>query len=448
MSDVIDDETVWFPKGQTMSKTNLNKAARRPSAADGDSDNDDDTVFSLGNADMGSLNRYLHGGRVLPLDRTSYCNQTGIVDTSLITPKIWNKVDELIEAYKSVHADCTGFLGDDNTAVKRWTVGQKAPKSQRSTDDDDSDFDKLCTWDKMNGLAQKIYNYSDDAGSTDAEDSYYVVMLKLCGDYNDTDDAAEQEQIRGNIKDITDDLLADVNIILSRIDKVKSALEAFDKSCQSNQSTLEGLETSMTTILTTELGNIEDLEAQIQAHQDDIKGYQAIIDQDRFDQKMTAAYVWIPIAGTIAGPIVFAQKQSEINEYEAKIDKMNKLIQDEHASVLLHKTLQANVTSMKGQAKDLSDLIGPAIATIEALKGGWDVMGTQVKYINDKAASFEEKIPKMVLSQLKLNSISNEWLKLNKYVTSYIQTAQMVPQVNVTDLDDYLQQLKDAAKSS
>ncbi|KAB8229588.1 uncharacterized protein BDW43DRAFT_186907 [Aspergillus alliaceus] len=448
MSDVIDDETVWFPKGQTMSKTNLNKAARRPSAADGDSDNDDDTVFGLGNADMGSLNRYLHGGRVLPLDRTNYCNQTGIVDTSLITPKIWNKVDELIEAYKRVHADCTGFLGDDNTAVKQWTVGQKALKSQRSTDDDDSDFDKLCTWDKMNGLAQKIYNYSDDAGSTDAEDSYYVVMLKLCGDYNDTDDAAEQEQIRGNIKDITDDLLADVNIILSRIDKVKSALEAFDKSCQSNQFTLEGLETSMTTILTTELGNIEDLEAQIQAHQDDIKGYQAIIDQDRFDQKMTAAYVWIPIAGTIAGPIVFAQKQSEINEYEAKIDAMNKLIQDEHASVLLHKTLQANVTSMKGQAKELSGLIGPAIATIEALKGGWDVMGTQVKYINDKAASFEEKIPKMALSQLKLNRISNEWLKLNKYVTSYIQTAQMVPQVNVTDLNDYLQQLKDAAKSS
>lgn len=42
-------------------------------------------------------------------------------------------------------------------------------------------------------------------------------------------------------------------------------------------------------------------------------------------------------------------------------------------------------------------------------------MGTQVKYINEKAASFEEKIPKLVLSQLKLNRISNKWLQLNKY---------------------------------
>lgn len=161
-------------------------------------------------------------------------------------------------------------------------MGQKVLRRQRSTDDDDSDFDKLCTWDKMNGLAQKIYNYSDDAGSKDAEDSYYVVMLKLCGDYNNTDDAAEQKNIRGNIKDITDDLLVDVNIILSRIEKVKTALEAFDKRCQTNQSTLEGLETSMATILNTELGNIEDLENDIAAHQKDINGYQDKIDHGAF----------------------------------------------------------------------------------------------------------------------------------------------------------------------
>lgn len=115
------------------------------------------------------------------------------------------------------------------------------------------------------------YNYS-------TEDSYYIVMLKLCGDYNSTDDAAEQKNTRGNIKDITDDFLVDVNIILSRIEKVRSALEAFEKSGQTSQSTLEGLETSMATILNTELGNIEDLENDIAAHQKDINGYEDKID--------------------------------------------------------------------------------------------------------------------------------------------------------------------------
>lgn len=131
----------------------------------------------------------------------------------------------------------------------------------------------------MNGLAQKIYSYSSDAGSKDADDSYYVVMLQLCGDYNDTDDPTEKESIRGDIKDITDELLADVDIILSRIEKVKKALEDFDKNCQTNQSTLGDLESGMTTILDTELGTIENLEAEIAAQQKDIKSYQAIIDQ-------------------------------------------------------------------------------------------------------------------------------------------------------------------------
>lgn len=54
-----------------------------------------------------------------------------------------------------------------------------------------------------------------------------------------------------------------------------------------------------------------------------------------------------PIAGTIAGPVVFAEMQNEINDYEARIEALKQLIKEEHASALLHKTLQANVTSMK-----------------------------------------------------------------------------------------------------
>lgn len=102
MSDVLDDETVWFPKGQTTINEAPTKSRRLREATDGDDDDEEDVVFVLGQSDMGALNRYLHGGRVLPLDRTSYCNKTGIVDTSLLTPKIWNKVDELIEAYIQV----------------------------------------------------------------------------------------------------------------------------------------------------------------------------------------------------------------------------------------------------------------------------------------------------------------------------------------------------------
>ncbi|RAK89567.1 hypothetical protein BO79DRAFT_217033 [Aspergillus costaricaensis CBS 115574] len=80
-----------------------------------------------------------------------------------------------------------------------------------------------------------------------------------------------------------------------------------------------------------------------------------------------------------------------------EIEAMNKLIKDAEASKQVHKTLQANVTSMKSQAnvtsmksqaKELSDLIDPAKQAIETLEGGWDVMGTEVQYIHDKDENF------------------------------------------------------------
>ncbi|PYH38767.1 uncharacterized protein BO87DRAFT_421880 [Aspergillus neoniger CBS 115656] len=204
----------------------------------------------------------------------------------------------------------------------------------------------------------------------------------------------------------------------------------------------------MKSILNKKPGSINDLENEIKEHQADIVGYQAIIDHDRFEQEMTAAYVWIPLVGTIAATVIFAQLQEEINIYESKIEAMNKLIKDAEASKQVHKTLQANVTFMKSQAKELSDLIDPAKQAIETLEGGWDVMGTEVQYIHDKANDFNEKIPRMTLSKTKLNSISKEWYKLNKYASSYIEKSQLVPAVQIQSLDDYLQELKDVAIKS
>lgn len=99
MSLILDDEKVWFPKDQTLLKTNPANAPRRLGEADSE---DDHIVFALGSQDMGALNRCLHGGRVLPLDRTSYFRSVGIIDTKLLTQNILTEVDQVIEAYKIV----------------------------------------------------------------------------------------------------------------------------------------------------------------------------------------------------------------------------------------------------------------------------------------------------------------------------------------------------------
>lgn len=100
MSTARDDETRWFPIGQTVETPS--RAARRTghTVKDSGDDDDDGATFAFADADMGKLNRYLHGGRVLPRDKDSFCQKVGILDQSKITDHIWTQINSLIGTYK------------------------------------------------------------------------------------------------------------------------------------------------------------------------------------------------------------------------------------------------------------------------------------------------------------------------------------------------------------
>ncbi|PYH82517.1 hypothetical protein BO82DRAFT_333956 [Aspergillus uvarum CBS 121591] len=442
MSTAGDDETRWYPIGQTVETPS--RAARRAVKDGGDDDDaDDGATFAFADEDMGKLNRYLHGGRVLPLDKDSFCQKVGILDQSKITDHIWTQIDDLIGTYKEatdspltrlqIHKDCTDFLGDDSSETHRqWT----------KADGDDSAFDALCTFDKMNTLASQIYGYADNAGADDS--SYYLFMFDQCTKYND-DDATDQqrEAARKAILDATEDLLSDIEPMQLHAQKVSDALNDFEKACDKREGALSDSETSMTSILNQDLGDIDDLQDKINSQLADIAADQKIIDADRYDQQMTAAYVWIPIIGTIAGPIVFAERQADIEKYEKKIAALKDLISSEQDTIALHQQLQGHVTAMSKQCQDLKALIGPARETAEKLKGGWDLMGAEIQKVHDTAEKFETKIPGVDFADLQLQSIVREWKKLYKGAREYIKTAPVLPRTDVMSIDDYHDQIKD-----
>ncbi|KAL3435921.1 hypothetical protein BDV09DRAFT_203813 [Aspergillus tetrazonus] len=399
---------------------------------------DDDIVFQFANGDMGSLNRYLHGGRVLPLTSDAYFQRVGILDQDKLTAKI--KAQSTLQwrlSRRCIHKDCNGFLGDVENSSRHtlWTKGMS-----------EDDFDKLSTSEKMDVLSGQIYSYSEDAGG-DTEVSYYTVMLQYCKKFNEATDSDAKEEARTAVVEITESLLGDIAPIQTHIEKIKSELNEFDKTCETNASDLSSLETNMTALLNDELGQIDELEKQISEQLDDIKADQRIIDDDRYQQQLTAAYVWIPVIGTVAAAVVFAEKQEEIEKYEKKIRNLKNLIESEQESILLHKTLQGNLTSMAKQTKELKDQISPAKTTVEELAGGWEFMRVQIQDIYDKAAKFEDKIPTMVLTQLQLEKIVKAWNDLNKYVSSYIQVANVVPPITTLPIGDYLDQLDEVQKS-
>ncbi|OJJ96585.1 hypothetical protein ASPACDRAFT_34589 [Aspergillus aculeatus ATCC 16872] len=436
MSKARDDETRWFPIGQTVETPS--RAARRTSRAvkDGDDDNDDDdgATFAFAAEDMGKLNRYLHGGRVLPRDKDSFCQKVGILDQSKLTDHIWTQINSLIGTYNEASRDCTDFLGGDSSSENRrqWT---------KEDDGDDSAFDALCTFDKMNTLASQIYGYADTAGADDS--SYYRFMLDKCREYNDEDATEEQRQkAQKAIQDVTEDLLSDIEPMQRHAKKVSDALAAFEKACEKRESALGDSEASMTTILNDDLGDISDLQQKIVSQLKDIDADQKIIDADRYDQEMTAAYVWIPIMGTIAGSIVFAERQADIEKYEKKIAALKELISSEQEKIALHQLLQGHVTSMSNQCRDLKALIGPARETAEKLEGGWNLIGAEVKVVHDTAERFENKIPGVDFAEYQLQTIVDEWKKLYKGVREYIKTAPVLPRTDVMSIDDYHDQIK------
>ncbi|KAK2599072.1 hypothetical protein QQS21_005478 [Conoideocrella luteorostrata] len=440
MSTAGDDETRWYPIGQTVETPS--RAARRVVTYGGD-DDDDGATFAFADEDMGKLNRYLHGGRILPLDKDSFCQKVGILDQSKITDHIWTQIDGLIGTYKEatdraviwpqIYKDCTGFLdGDSSESRRQWT----------RADSDDSAFDALCTFDKMNTLASQIYGYADNAGADDS--SYYLFMFDQCKKYN-ADDATDQqrEAARKAILDATEDLLSDVAPMQLHAKKVSNALNDFEKACDKREGALIDSETSMTSILNVDLGDIDDLQKKIDSQLTDIAADQKIIDADRYDQQMTAAYVWIPIIGTIAGPVVFAERQADIEKYEKKIAALKDLISSEQDQIALHQQLQGHVTAMSKQCQDLKALIGPAKETAEKLKGGWDLMGDEIQKVHDTAEKFETKIPGVAFADIQLESIVREWKKLYKGAREYIKTAPVLPRTDVMSIDDYHDQIKD-----
>ncbi|ODM19404.1 hypothetical protein SI65_04388 [Aspergillus cristatus] len=169
----------------------------------------------------------------------------------------------------------------------------------------------------------------------------------------------------------------------------------------------------MRTLLNEELGDIAKLKEEIEYKVEDINALNAEIDQES------------PIAGTIAGLVVFAQYEAAIKKLRKKIAELEEIIDSDEEKIQLHTLLQGNVTAMK------------------ALEGSWDVMKDQLQGLHDNVAQQEVEVPRLALEQIQLNNIVDAWNELHSHAITYIENAQITPTTQQMSLEDYQQQLDD-----
>ncbi|KAH0496435.1 hypothetical protein TgHK011_003795 [Trichoderma gracile] len=408
----IDDETIWFPRGMLIDKRTqkLRPGPHVPKFRD-----DGEQIFILEKGQMHALCRFLWTGKLLPTDRTQYVRYLGIVDTSVISTEVWSEIDKLLGTYTKMSKDCTVFKDE--------------------------------TWDKLTLLAGIIKTYASIAGGTGTS-SYYQAMLEWVGQYNDEKDKPEPDQnvldeLSESIKTAIDDEQKRITLIQDQVAKALVALATFHDNCKVYEVTLQGDEKTLQELLNSEGLNVDKLQAQIDRETADIKDASAQIDADHAVIDQSNYYIWVFPLGTIVGAILASQARADIERLEQKIEEIQAAMEADEAKLLAAKTLQADITSMRGQVTNLVEIIAPAILTLEALQGAWAGMSADLQTLYDLFGDSAESIPPMLLEKRQLETIVEAWNELKEYSGRYIENSFMTEEPRKQTMQEWLDDAKE-----
>ncbi|KAI2732414.1 hypothetical protein CBS147332_1553 [Penicillium roqueforti] len=405
-SKPINDPSVWYPKGLFLD--NKTKKITAFSA-----EQDDDKTFLLDDENMVALSRFLWTGKLLPTDRETYIRVLGLTDTNEMSDKVWKEVDNLLGTYTEVSSSCTTF--------------------------------QEVTWNGLVDLSGTIKTYATLAGGT-SDSSYYRGMLEWIGQYNDEMEKASPDQktlddLESSIKGAINGEEKKISSIQDKIAETLSALKQFHDDCKAYESTLEGDEKSLQSLLEEEGNDIEHLTAVIAEERKNIQDLQVAIDRDHDKIKDTAYYVWIPFIGTIAGVTVDILAESDIKRLEASMKKIQETIDANVEKLQIAVRLQGDIQSMGAQVTDIINVIGPAVETLELLQGAWALMAADLTTVYDLFESDKQEIPPMLLVDRELKTIVDAWNELKTHADEYIAHAFMTTDPEKVTIQDYLNQL-------
>lgn len=389
----IKDPKVWYPQGMYISQGN-----------------NDQKTFLLAKQDMGSLNRYVMTGRMLPTDRTEYISTIGVADASVISDEVWGAVDNLLRIYTTIKTDSSDF--QDNT------------------------------WDGIVNLASNIYTYASKAGGTD-KSSYYYKIMEWIKNYNEATTDDDRKKYAADITYAAKKQLGVVTDLQSKAETARTDLGVFHDKCVASKGQLNGSANAMQTLLKKENSDIETLTKEIEDTTKALEPIQKQIDAARLREDKIEYYSWIPIVGTIAAITVIALAEKEIASLRDNLNQIIAVINSDQAKMQAANALQGDITGMGTDVDNLLGIIAPAISTLEDLQGAWKSMSAKLEALISLFKDETESVPPMDMVETDLQSIINEWNTLRDDADTYIKGAYKIPQPSKTSIQNYVNQLDD-----
>ncbi|KAG6301948.1 hypothetical protein E4U09_004124 [Claviceps aff. purpurea] len=367
-----------------------------------------------------TLIRALGTGRKLQGSREEYLRWLGISDMrGEISVDLSNEVENLVATYRSIKADCVRF--------------------------------KDLVWIWILNLVTTITSYAMLSGRT-LDTSSYPLMLEYIGTFHE--EIRKPNPNRSVVVDLKESIqfkaktkLRNISVMRAAAAEALKRLVAFEKIFEAHGVSIHNNAKSLTKQLVKEGNNMDSLKAKIKEAQDDIRYAQGQIDEKNEERLCTPNYMWVCPIGTAISIGTVVQTKNAREKLQAAMEKVRKLLDEYHSSMLVASRLQINVAFISSQIQDLSTEIGPLVEIIQNLLVSWNDMENYLRSLVNLIDFEPESIPPMLLTTSQLQGIVDGWSDLTDHALIYVDILSLNEEPIPGTIQEYIEHLTMAIES-
>lgn len=312
------------------------------------------------------------------------------------------------------------------TAMLQTEMGTGAPASM-------TDFDKLIslyvsmqtdgtnftasTYPDIVNLASDIYNYGISIPT-------YYGGLQECINILKNDPGNVQAQ--QNLIAVVDQLATNVAPYITKASKIKSDLATFVSNMETDNNTLTAPISGYYAYYDNEYGAdsaaVQQIVTELSDDHSALDDAQAKYKRDVIIASTSPAYLWIPVVGWIAAPIIAGVFGNEAVQDLKKISDMQTAINQLEAEKAADALLMQGLIFIKSHITTLSDEITSAVTIVEGIEGNWNAIAAD---LNNLSTQLQNNFTSTLafLLQLNFNLAIQEWTTLAGLADVYRENA-------------------------
>ncbi|KAJ8463726.1 hypothetical protein ONZ45_g17481 [Pleurotus djamor] len=355
------------------------RPASRKTLREAENDFENDDVFILDDEKWRKLQLYVKSSQRLPTTRQALAVNYGDSVFEALTETV---ASTLLDVYSTVSGNCSGFQTDYYQVVS---------------------------------LANDVVSYAKDT------QTYYPEISRLFDIIINGTDETAQQQAATNLRSIFSGLSDRTESRATKVKTVHTFISNFKKDTDYDQGQVKAISDRVADEDSTISKEIERINTDITKKKEDLEDFTADYEAALRKGKNTAAYIWIPIAGWIAGPIVSAQASAEARAAWKEMQRLNGELDQLDRALGHAQRLKLSVSSFSADSDNVISKMSDALVTLGIMSSAWLAMSDTFSELIEKLAYWQEHLD--YFAQLDFNAEKVKWEDIRKIAQQYVERA-------------------------